>query len=195
MIDASSRSSLFRLLREFTANITADLIRNSPRNAFGVILFTRTPYLRFNLQTYTNSSALLSAINELPLDLSPKRTDTPRAIRFLLSSAQSGALGFRNDSSKVAIIITDGEPRRAPSSALSAAAELHASNIFDVYVVGVGDEIDPSTLKRIASNPDFAFFEDSFSRSGLQQLHHRILPELCYGKFLIISTRVRTYQM
>ena len=187
MIDASSRSSLFQLIREFTANITADLIRSSPRNAVGVIVFTRSVFLRFNLQTYTNLSALLSAINEIPLDLSPKGTDTVRALRFLLSSAQNGALGLRNDSSKVAIVITDGEPGRAPSAIVSAAAALHASNIFDVYAVGIGGRVDLSTLKGIASNPDFVF-TDSFSRNGLYQLHHRIVPELCYGKFLITST-------
>ena len=180
VIDASSRSSLFRLIRDFTANITADLVRNSPRTAVGVILFSYTAYIKFNVQTYTNLSVLLSAINEFPLNTYQSGTDIDRALRLLLSTAQNGALGLRNDSSKVAIVITNRRHGR-PSTVSSAAAALHASNIFDVYAVGIGGEVDPSTLKGIASNPDFVFFTDSFSRSGLQQLQHKIVPKLCYG--------------
>ena len=179
VIDASSRSSLFRLIREFTANITADLIRNSPKNAVGVILFTNIAYIDFNLQTYTNLSALLSAINELPLHSYQTGTNIARALTLLLSTAQNGVLGLRNDSSKVAIVITDRQPRR-PSIVLSAAAALHASNIFDIYTVGVG-KADLAILKEIASSSEFVFLTDSFSRSGLQKLQHRIVPELCYG--------------
>ena len=41
VIDTSGSigSTRFQLIREFTANITTELIRNSPRSAVGVILF------------------------------------------------------------------------------------------------------------------------------------------------------------
>jgi len=164
VIDTSGSigSTRFQLIREFTTNITIELIRNSPRSAVGVILFASTAYIRFTLQTYTNLSSLLSAINQ--------------------STAQNGILGLRNDSSKVAIVITDG--RSSSSSAtLSAAAALHASNIFDVFAVGVDGAYMPE-LEGIASNPNFVFFTSSFNSTGLQQLQNRIIPELCEGMYV-----------
>ena len=183
VIDTSGSigSTRFQLIREFTANITSDIIHNSPRSSVGVILYASSAYIRFNLQTYTSLNSLLSAINNLPY--SGGGTDTDEALTLLLSTAQNGVLGLRSDSTKVAIVITDG--RSSSSSAtLSAAARLHASNIFDVYAVGVDGAYLPE-LQGIASSPDFVFFTNSFNSSGLQQLQDRLIPQLCGGKYTI----------
>ena len=180
VIDTSGsiRPSRFQLIREFTANITTELIRNSPRSAVGVILFASSAYIQFNLQTYTSLNSLLSAINRLPY--SGGGTDTDEALTLLLSTAQNGALGLRSDSSKVAIVITDG--RSSSSSAtLSAAAALHASNIFDIYAVGV-DRADMTELQGIASSRKFIFFTSFFNSASLQQIQDKILPQLCICK-------------
>jgi len=181
MIDTSVSigSSHFQLIREFTANITTELISNSPRSAVGVILFGSNARIQFNLQAHTSLSTLLSAINRLPYR--GGLTDTAGALTLLLSSARSGVLGLRNDSSHVAIVITDGESN-SRSATLSAAAALHASNIFDVFAIGV-DGADVTELQAIASNPEFVFFTNSFNLSNiLQQLQDRILSQLCTCK-------------
>ena len=180
VIDTSGSigSSRFQLIREFTTNITIELIRNSPGSLFGVILFDRNAHIQFSLQTYTNLSLLLSAINNLPY--SGGGTDTAEALTLLLSSAQNGVLGLRSNSSKVAIVITDGRSSNS-SATLLAAAALHASNTFDVYSVGV-DGADLTELQGIASSPDFVFFTNSFNSTGLQQLQDRILPQLCISE-------------
>ena len=184
VIDTSGSigSSRFQLIREFTANITADLMRSSPRIAVGVILFNSTAHIEFNLQAHTNSSALLSAINELPY--MGGNTDIAKALNLLLSAAQNGEIGLRNDSSKIAIVITDGKSN-FPLATLSAADKLHASNIFDVLAVGV-DSANLTELQRIASGPELVLFTNAFNRTGLQQLKDRILPQLCIGKHLPI---------
>ena len=174
----------FQLIKEFIADITTELIRNSPRSSVGVILFSSYAHIEFNLQTYTSLSSLLSAINNLPY--SGGGTDTAEALILLLSSAQNGTLGLRNDFSKVAIVITDGESN-SQSATLSAAARLHASNIFDdVYAVGV-DGADLTELQGIASSPDFVFFTNSFNSSGLQQQEDRLISQLCGGKYTYIT--------
>ena len=169
----------FQLIREFTANITTELIRNSPNSAVGVILFDANAHIEFNLQAYTSLSALLSAINNLPYN-DGGRTDTDEALTLLLSTAQNGALGLRNDSSKVAIVITDGQSS-SRSATLSAASSLHAANIFDVYAVGV-DGADLTELRGIASSTEFVFFTSSFNNTGLKQLVDSILSQLCNSK-------------
>ena len=170
--------SNFQLIREFTANITTELISSSPNSAVGVILFASSAYVHFNLRTYTTLNALLSAIYNLPY--SSGGTDTDEALRLLLTTAQNGVLGLRNDSSKVAIVITDGHSSNHYAT-LSAAAALHASNIFDVYAVGVGGA-DRNELEAIASSPEFVFFTSSFDNTGLQQLLDKLLQQLCNCK-------------
>ena len=169
--------SRFQMIRELIANITAELIHVYYRSSFGVILFNSNAHIEFNVQNYTSKSALLSAINNLPY--SAGGTNTAEALKLLLLSAQNGTLGLRNDSSKVAIVITDGQSDNR-SATLSTAAALHTSNIFDVYAVGVDGAYLPE-LQAIASSPDFVFFTNSFNSTGLQQLQDRILPQLCNG--------------
>ena len=183
VIDTSGSigSTRFQLIREFTANITTKLIRNSPRSAVGVILFGNSPHIEFNLQAYDNLNSLLSAINRLPY--SGGGTDTAEALTLLLSTARNGTLGLRSDSSKVAIVITDGRSN-SESATISAAAALRASNIFDVYAVGV-DGADVTELEGIASSPEFVYFTNYFNYNGLRQLQDRIIPELCACKYRV----------
>ena len=171
--------SNFQMIRNFVANITTELIQNSPQSAVGVILYNDRAWIQFNLQAYTNLSTLLSAIYRLPY--SGGGTDTAEALTLLLSSAQNGTLGLRNDSSNVAIVITDGHSN-SQSATLSAANLLHASNIFDVFAVGI-DGADQTELQGIASSPKFVFFSSSFSGTRLQELQDNILSELCSSKY------------
>ena len=182
-------STRFQLIREFTGNITAELIRRSPRSAVGVILFDDIARIQFNLRAHTSLSSLLSAINQLPYN--GGGTDTAEALRLLLSTAQNGALGLRNGSSSIAIIITDGRSN-SRSATLSAASALHASNIFDVYAVGVGGA-DQTELNAIASTPEFVFFASSFTSFDLQQVQERIVQELCSSGSKIKISPTCTY--
>ena len=188
VIDTSGSigSARFQLIREFTSNITTELLRASPSSAVGVILFDSFARIQFTLQTYTSPSSLVSAINNLPYN-DGSSTDTAEALRLLLLTAQNGVLGLRNDSSKVAIVITDGRSS-STSATLSAAAALHASNIFDVFGVGVGGAYMPE-LEGIASSPEFVFFTNLFTSDGIQKLQDRILPQLCNGKCLIFGIK------
>ena len=182
VIDTSGSIGRFRfqLIIEFLTTFTTDLIQNSPKNAVGIILFGSNAYLEFNLQAYTNLNELLWAIRQLPYRSGG--TNTAEALTLLLSTAQNGTLGLRNDSANIAIVITDGRSNDI-SATLSAAAALHASNIFDIYAVGVGSAYQIE-LQGIASSPEFVFSINSFS---LQEIQDNILPQLCNSKYLLVT--------
>ena len=177
----------FQLIKEFVAKITTELIRNSPRSAVGVILFEDVAHLEFNLQAYDNFTALISAINNLPY--TKGGTGTAEALTLLLSTAQDGTLGLRSESSKVAIVITDGSSNNQ-SATSSAATALHASNIFEIVTVGI-ESADLTELQGIASNRELVFFTHYFYINNLLQLKNEILIRLCFGMYL--CTYVRTY--
>ena len=168
----------FQLIRKFTADITTELINESLGSAVGVILFSSTAHIEFNLTAHTSLDALLSAIREL--DYSGGGTNTADALTLLLLTAQNGTLGLRNNSLNSAIVITDGQSNNL-SLTSAAAYALHATNIFDVYAVGV-DGANQTELNRIASSPEFVFFTSSFNSDGLQQLENELLLHLCNGE-------------
>ena len=169
----------FSLIRYLVANITQELIQNSPRSAVGLIQFGGSAFVDFNLEDYyMNLNGLLLEINQLYY-ISGSR-DTAEALTFLLSTAQNGKLGLRNDTSKVAIVITTGQSI-SPSATLTAAAALHASNLFDVYAVGV-NLYNLTELEAIASSPKFVFFANSSDDTNLQQLQKYIQIQLCNSK-------------
>ena len=182
MIDTSGSigDEKFELIRQFTANVTTELINESPGSAVGVILFSNRAQIEFNLTAHTSLDALLSAIRKLPYN--GGGTNTADALRLLLNTAQNGGLGLRDDSLHSAIVITDGQSRNQSATNFSAKI-LHDSNIFDVYSVGVGGA-DLTELNRIASSPEFVFHTSSFNSDGLQQLKDDLLPHLyiCNGK-------------
>ena len=168
----------FHLIREFTANVTTELINGSPGSAVGVILFSNDAHIEFNLTVHTSLNSLLLAINELPY--AGGYTNTADALTLLLQTAQNGQLGLRNSSLNSAIVITDGSSSD-PTATESAANALHASNIFDVYSVGIENAV-MSELQEIASCPEFVFFKESFTSAALQQLKDELLPHLCNGE-------------
>ena len=188
VIDSSCSYYSFQSIKEFTANVTTELFRNSFRSAVAVILFNYSvANIQFNLQAYTSLNSLLSAINQLPYYTSYsrsgiRRTNTAEALTLLLSSAQNGTLGLRNDSLKIAIVITDAVRSRSGSATRGAATRLHTSNIFDVFAVGIGVGFLFELERYIASRPEFVFTTNSFTSTDLQQLQRRIATQLCNGR-------------
>ena len=125
VIDVSSsiNSDNFAVIKNFAANFTTELINDSPESRCGVILFATNAQIAFNLQAYNSLSALLSAINGLTH--SQGGTNTAEALRLLKSSAQDGRLRLRDSSSKVAIVITDGESNSRPATSTAAAEQIY----------------------------------------------------------------------
>ena len=184
LIDTSSSigSFRFRMVREFVDNITTNLKLNSPESSVGVILFDDFARIQFTLGTHRSLTTLSSAINPGLPYFSGFGTDTAGALRLLLSTAQNGFLGIRNETSNIAIVITDGQSN-SQFSTQSAAAALHAANIFDVYAIGYGSA-DINELNTIASDPNLVYFTDFFNQFGVQNLQMNVANQLCSCKKL-----------
>ena len=182
VIDSSYDTGIFQfqMIREFVNNVAINLKLGAPDNSIGVILYDHTARIQFNLEAYTNFTTLSPAINPgLPFSNRYGR-DTAAALRLLLSSAQNGSLGIRNDTSNIAIVITGG-PSNNQTSLQSAAAALHAANIFDVYAIGFGS-VNTNELNMIASDPDFVYFTYFNNSDFVEELKMNVTDELCSCK-------------
>ena len=172
----------YQRIREFLSNITFNLIFDSPESSVGIILFDSVAHVHFNLQTYSSLPNLLQAINPgLPYNHGNGR-DTAAALRLLLSSAQNGSLGIRNETSNIAIVISSGHSNSVQSTqSAAAAAALHVANIFDVYAIGYdGASIDE--LYTIASDPSFVSFTDFYNKHDVAELETDLIHQLCSCK-------------
>jgi len=182
VVDTSSSIgfSRFQLVRELIENITIILKFNSPESLFGLITFDNFARFEFGISTHTDLSTLLPAINPGLTYYRGSSTNTADALNLLRLRAESGFLGLRNETSNIAIVITDGFSSSF-SSLQSAANLLHAANIFDVYAVGIGSNLF-SELQLIASDPSFVFFTSFLNSSTTQQLEEHVIEILCSSK-------------
>ena len=168
----------FQMIREFVDNITISLKLNSPESSIGVLLFDNYARIQFSLEAHTSLSTLSPAINPgLPYNNGYGR-DTAAALNLLLSSAQNGSLGIKNETSNIAIIITAGRSNSLYFTR-SAADALHAANMFDVYAIGIGSA-NINELYTIASDPHFVFTY----RNNIEELQINLTNHLCSCKNL-----------
>ena len=175
------RSFEFPLVRQFAESISISLKIGSPNSSVGVILFDAFAQIAFDLEEHNSVETLIPAINPgLPYSgrfFSPNIAD---ALRLLLSSSLLNSTNEANTTS-IAIVFTAGGSRSF-SDTINAAAQLHASDMYDVYAVGI-DNYNFFELQTIASDSSF-FFAGSrfFSSFGVQQLQQFVLDQLCSGK-------------
>ena len=183
VVDTSGHESL-EILRELIEDIIIYLKLSIPETLFGLITYDNVAQLEFNISKYTDLTTLLPAIN-LGLSYSHNDgTNTGNALRLLLSgSVEGGFLQLRENTSKVAIVITDGYLTDS-SSLRSAASSLHAANIFDVYAIGINHDniYYIRDLQSIANDQSFVFYTNFFHSVTAQQLRDDVIEELCYGK-------------
>ena len=174
----------FQMIREFVDNITINVKLNSPESSVGVILFDNFARIQFNLEAHTSLSTLSPAINPgLPYNNGYGR-NTAAALNLLLSSAQNGLLGIRNETSNIAIVITGGRSNSNYSTQFAAAA-LHAANIFDVYAIGFNNA-DINELNTIASDPNFVYYTNFYNRYDIEELLMNVTYQLCSCKYITV---------
>ena len=187
VIDTSSSigSYRFQLVRELIESITTSIKVNSPETLFGLITFDNYARFEFNITNHTDLSTLLPAINPGLPYYRGYSTNTASALSLLLyGSAAGGYLQLRNETSKVAIMITDGYSSSS-SSLQSAANSLHAANIYDVYAVGIGNN-NYYELQLIASDPSFVFSTYYLYDFTAQQLMEDVIEQLCSSELPLI---------
>jgi len=136
-----------------------------------VIIFNSRTFILFTLNQYTNSSSLISAIRSIPYY--GGGTDIPEALDTLRNSALNGVLGIRNTSRQIAVFLTDGSGGNiAPS-----AEELAATNIFEVFTVGVGSaRIDQLNL--ISQTANLVYYHSVFTNTSLMTIAQEIIERL-----------------
>ena len=183
MLDGSGSigSENFQEIRESLERIVRSRTIGRGHTRVGVIVFGDDANIIFNLNRYSDTQSLVQGIRAIPyLD---QYTYTDEALALLRTSAVNELLGLgpRFETVKVAVVITDGHSSNS-SSTRTQADLLRRETEFQVFAVGVGDNINRDELMDIATGPSFVILLDDFSASQFQRFEDQIEEQTCTSK-------------
>ena len=168
----SISSTSFQYVREFILDIVLEMNISPNNSRVAVILFDDSASLHFNLNAFADKVSLLASIENLPY--SGGGTDIPAALDLLRRVALDGSLGIKNENRQIAIFLTDGQGGNVEASV----AALAATNIFQVYSVGV-DNAALDQLNLIAlNNADSVYYHSQFTETSLVIIAESIIERL-----------------
>ena len=165
-------------MREFIEDFVL-VMKIGPKNSrVAVIIFNQAALLHFNLNAFTDKETLIMSIRNLPYF--GGGTDIPEALNLLRTTAQNGSLGIKHENRQIAIFLTDG----VGGDIVPAVAALAATNIFQVYAIGV-ENARLDQLNLIAfNNSDFVYYHSTFNETSLGIFAENITTIL-KGKYVV----------
>ena len=188
-------SSNFVQVREFVLKSVAGLKIGPNDNQVGVILFSYSASVEFYLNSYSNSTELLTAIRNIMF--TDGGTNTADGLYTLINEGYTTQRGARLSSasvSRLAIVMTDGRSSSFRRT-IQAAKAVHSfePSIF-VFAIGVTNNINFQELNAIASQPEYVSTISSFNSNDLQGIQEQQTYELCYRGMPTIILYTSTHE-
>ena len=145
----------------------------------GVVTFASDAVLAQPLSS--QHLAVANLILGLAIDPSEETGQTNTAAAFTTAAAELASSRHSDNARRAFVLLTDGLPTAggtvAAIEAASQAAETMRSSGADVYVIGLGQNVDAEFVRSIASNPGNAYLAPS--RSDLSTIYASITDALC----------------
>ena len=171
--------SNFAAIRKFVLDFVQELTIGPNDNQIGVILFSSSASIVFNLNSYSSKGSVLTAISNI--GYTGGGTSTHSALQLLIAQGFTTRRGARLSDggiSRLAVVLTDGESS-SKAQTLSAASAVHSfTPSINVYAIGVGSNINQIELNAIASQPSYVSLIASFTL--LENLQQQLSYELCF---------------
>jgi len=151
----------------------------NPEDKVGVVTFATDAS---TVQTLTNDQASVSTvIDGLTIDPASETGYTNTAAALQAAAAELGSERHNQNARRALVLLTDGLPTAAGDidavAEAQAAAEALAVSGADVYVIGLGEQVDQTFVRSIASNSANAYLAPS--RSNLATIYAEITASLC----------------
>lgn len=170
-------------VRNFSANVVAQLSIGPSATQIGLIIFSSHAQVQFHLNTYNNNVSVIHAVENIIY--MGGGTNTPDGLDTLITEFNTTDFGARPTSQgipRVAIVVTDGQSNEGggPSATIANAQRVHNSNIL-TYAVGVGNSVNMNELTAIATSPWYVYLLSDFDINELKQLQEAISYQSCKG--------------
>lgn len=144
----------------------------------GVVTFSSKPHLEFHLNKYSSKAAIDQGVSNI--QYISGGTNTADAIKYARETSFLSANGARSQTSKIAIIVTDGKSQSPPATA--AEAQKMRDQGITVFSIGVGSGLNKPELDAMATDPDnqHVFVVNNFD--ALKQIKGELQQKACEGK-------------
>ena len=126
-----------------TKKVVANFVRNREGDRVGLIVFAEQAFLTIPLTLDT--SAVSKLLNNLLVGMAGERTAIGDAIGIGVQNLRK-----RPETSRILILLTDGEDTASRIPPMEAAKIAQKSNI-KIYTIGVGNKLDETLLEKIAN--------------------------------------------
>ena len=148
----------------------------------GVIVFSSTASISFNLNTYSDKQSLTIAVNNIPYI--GGGTKTADALYLLINQGFAGARPKSQGVPRVAMVVTDGKSND-PSLTITAAEALRQVPSIMTYAVGIGgaDVTELRTIASIRNNRKLVRYISSFDLVELERLQEDLREQACTGMY------------
>ncbi len=134
-----------------TKKVVANFVQQRTGDRVGLIVFAEQAFLTIPLTLDT--IAVSKLLNNLLVGMAGERTAIGDAIGIAVQNLRK-----RPESSRVLILLTDGEDTASHIPPLEAAKIAHANKI-KIYTIGVGNKLDEDLLEKIATMTGGAYFK------------------------------------
>lgn len=174
----------FQKIRNFVNTVIDDLEIGPTRSQVGVIVFSSTAFVSFNLTTYSDKETLTSAVNDtVTIPYIGGGTHTEDALYLLIRQGFTGARPKVEGVPRVAIVVTDGMSNE-PAKTVVAAQALREVDSITTYAVGIGnaniDELNIIASERNGQN--LTRYIKSFDLRELERLQEDLKQQACFGE-------------
>ncbi|CAH1241297.1 COL6A3 [Branchiostoma lanceolatum] len=137
----------FELVKDFTSEVVLNFNISADTTNVGVVQYSDTVRNEFFLSSYDTKLPLIDAINQI--SYLTGGTLTGFAIDYVRQSSFSRPAGARNTFPDVLVVLTDGQSQ---DDVVSSAASARSQGIT-IFAVGIGSEVDFTTLLQISGYP------------------------------------------
>lgn len=145
-----------------------------------VITFSSDAHLIIHLDRFSDLDSLKQGIMAIEYDAG--LTDTAAALQLLRLTSANGELRVRSsaDAVQVAIVITDGRSNNRLDTTREAGL-IHSSTDFEIFAVGVGNNVDMDELAAIAGSNGIVIQLANFGPSEFRRFERQIEVRTCRG--------------
>ena len=179
----------FQKIRNFVNMVISDLDIAPRRTQVGVIVFSTDVSVSFNLNSYSNRQALISAVNRIPY--LGHGTNTADALYTLINQGFVGARPVDQGVPRVAMVVTDGMSNK-PILTKTAAEALRRMPSITTYAIGIGSA-NVTELRTIASTRNgqkLVRYISSFDLTELERLQEDLREQACTGMYACMHSIV-----
>ena len=184
-------SNNYETMKQLAIDITDSFVIGPDRTQVGWINFSDRARNVFNLNAYQDKSSLHDAIHDVNYN-GFRGTNIGTAVCALVDYGFIESAGYREsfDVPSVAILLTDGKSNTGSKTIPDAATQVRASRNVNVFVIGVGDDVDDAQIKQVARagiTDDKIIDRNIFHISGfndfeLVRIQRTIRARICFGK-------------